>query len=449
MRLKNLTIFIILFFTTSCIQTVNKYSDDKIIQLPPRIDKKVIKEKFSDLPFESEKEIKIAMLLPLTDKHEKLGKDLYNAAKLALYDHGDPRIVIYPIDTKGSSFGAINAVKEAIEQNIDVIVGPVFSENVKAIKPLAKENNIKIFTFSNDTNIAEENIYVLGLGIEQQVDRVVKYAKENGYEYFASIAPANQFGSKIAFQLRESAGEKDKTLKTEFYNSSNNIEANIRRVVKTLSESPVNEEGEALFIKDLALSKNIYDEEKILASNEDILKDEDKKIIEKRDFSDYKRALIIGEGGAKTLTKIGESLAKRNLSQDIKLLGLSVWDENYSLNNPVYENSWYADYAKENIKIFENHFYENFKYNPPKISILAYDIISVISALASYHDETDPFSLKNLNNSIGFSGVSGVFRFREDGVVERLLEIYEVINNHGNSLDPAPFQFEVEEATKF
>ena len=51
--------------------------------------------------------------------------------------------------------------------------------------------------------------------------------------------------------------------------------------------------------------------------------------------------------------------------------------------------------------------------------------------------------------SVGFSGISGVFRFREDGVVERLLEIYEVINNHGNSLDPAPFQFEVEETTKF
>ncbi|MBL6621963.1 MAG: penicillin-binding protein activator [Rickettsiales bacterium] len=448
MKLKNLTICIILFFTTSCIDSTNEYNENKIIQLPPRIEKQIIKEKFSDLPFESKKEIKIAMLLPLTDKHAKIGKDLYNAAKLALYDHGDPRIVIYPIDTKGSSFGAISAAKEAIEKNVNIIIGPVFSANVKAIKPLAEENKLTIFTFSNDTNIAEENIYVLGLGVEQQVDRVVQYAKNQGYEYFASIAPANQYGSKIAFQLRESAGTSDKTLKTEFYNTEKDLDSNVRRVVKTLSESPVNEEGIAIFQEDITEQKLIYEEERGSISDNDILEEKDKFFRETRDIDDYKRAIVIGEGSTK-LNDIAKILTKRNLSKDIKLLGLSVWDKNHYLNNPLYENSWYADYAKENIKIFESHFYENFDYDPPRISILAYDIVSVISALASYHDENDEFTLQAINNPVGFSGVSGVFRFREDGVVERLLEVYEVINHYGNSLDPAPFQFEVEENTKF
>lgn len=448
MKLKNLTICIILFFTTSCIDSTNEYKENKIIQLPPRIEKQIIKEKFSDLPFESKKEIKIAMLLPLTDKHAKLGKDLYNAAKLALYDHGDPRIVIYPIDTKGSSFGAISAVKEAIEKNINIIIGPVFSANVKAIKPLVEENKLTIFTFSNDTNIAEENIYVLGLGIEQQVDRVVQYAKNQGYEYFASIAPANQYGSKIAFQLRESAGTSDKTLKTEFYNNAKDLDSNVRRVIKTLSESPVNDEGVAIFQEDITEQKLIYEEERESINDSDILEEKDKFFTETRDIDDYKRAIVIGEGSEK-LNDIAKILTKRNLSKDIKLLGLSVWDKNHSLNNPIYENSWYADYAKENIKIFESHFYENFDYDPPRISILSYDIVSVISALASYHDENDEFTLQAINNPVGFSGISGVFRFREDGVVERLLEVYEVINHYGNSLDPAPFQFEVEENTKF
>jgi hypothetical protein len=443
MKLKNLTIFIILFFTTSCIKTKIEYQETRI-ELPPRIEKQIIKEKFSDLPFESEKEIKIAMLLPLTEKHAALGKDLYNAAKLALYDHGDPRIVIYPIDTKGSSFGAINAIKEAIEKEINIIIGPVFSENVKAIKPLAEENNITIFTFSNDTNIADENIYVLGLGVEQQVDRVVKYAIDQGYEYFASIAPANEYGSKLAFQLRESAGNKQNTLKTEFYSSVNDLDANIRRIVKTLSESPVNEEGKPLFQENIAEKKLIYEQERSFITDENILEVQDKFYTEIRDLKDYRRALIIGDG-SKNLIEIGRILESKKISQDIKLLGLSVWDENSALNTEIYNNAWYADYAKENIKIFESHFYKNYSYNPPKISILAYDVVSVISALASYHDENNEFSLENLNNSVGFSGISGVFRFREDGVVERLLEIYEVINGYGNSLDPAPFQFEEEE----
>ena len=73
MKLKNLTIFIILFFTTSCIKTKIEYQETRI-ELPPRIEKQIIKEKFSDLPFESEKEIKIAMLLPLTEKHAEIGR---------------------------------------------------------------------------------------------------------------------------------------------------------------------------------------------------------------------------------------------------------------------------------------------------------------------------------------------------------------------------------------
>ena len=222
----------------------------------------------------------------------------------------------------------------------------------------------------------------------------------------------------------------------------------MRRVIKTLSESPVNDEGVAIFQEDITEQKLIYEEERESINDSDILEEKDKFFTETRDIDDYKRAIVIGEGSEK-LNDIAKILTKRNLSKDIKLLGLSVWDKNHSLNNPIYENSWYADYAKENIKIFESHFYENFDYDPPRISILSYDIVSVISALASYHDENDEFTLQAINNPVGFSGISGVFRFREDGVVERLLEVYEVINHYGNSLDPAPFQFEVEENTKF
>ena len=59
------TIITILFFTSSCVLPKKEptIQQPQPIMLTDRMDKKTIQQKFSDLPFGSKKEIKIAMLL--------------------------------------------------------------------------------------------------------------------------------------------------------------------------------------------------------------------------------------------------------------------------------------------------------------------------------------------------------------------------------------------------
>lgn len=423
MRLIILTIISILFFTTSCIQTI--VEEETTIVLPPRVDKKVIKEKFADLPFDSEEEIKIALLLPLSGKHKKLGKALYDAAQLALFDHGDPRIVIYPFDTKGSEFTAISVMNEVVAEGIKIIVGPVFSKVVKSISPIASKNDITIFSFSNNSEVANNNIYVMGLDVRQQVQRIVTYAIENDIKYFSALLPGNNYGSQIVTELRkviEIYG--GMVLKTEFYVPGSDVNVNVRRVVRSLIEIPVDREGQPLF--------------KHLMEGEEIPLDEEGRPLY-QDIKDFKTALLIAEN-SKKLVEIADLLEKYNFPDESQVIGLSGWDGSEALQKDVFSGAWFTGLPKNNFELYHDHFDDIYTYTPAKISSFAYDIISVISALvASGEDIT--FKKEMVLNSVGFSGISGVFRFKNSGVVERLLEVYKADGGRVNTIDPANFQF--------
>jgi len=425
MKILRLTIIAILLFTTGCI--MDRFAQDDLLSLPPRIDKQEIKERFSDLPFDSEQEIKVALLLPLSGKHKKLGLDLYRAAQLALFDHGDPRIVVYPYDSKGSEFTAISVMNEIAAKNIKIVVGPVFSKNVKAIKPIAVEHGITIFTFSNNTEIAGDGTFVLGMDVKQQVKRIISYAIKSDIGYYTALAPASEFGSQAVQEMRIAALDQAMIMKSEFYVSGQKMNPNVNRILRTLEESPVDDEGNPIF--------------KEVPEGEEIPLDE-MGVPEYQDIREYRKGLLIADG-SKNLERIATMIDKQGLAENTKLLGLSLWDNSPALKKSLFQDAWYTDLPKTNFSLFEDHFEEMFSYTPQKIAIFSYDMLSVISALASYQGNDEQFTLAKLTSPIGFSGISGVFRFRPDGVVERLLEIYEIKDGVVNTREPAPFQFSV------
>ena len=445
----SLTILTIILFTTSCV-VQKPIPQEKVFYLPPKIDKKEVINFFADLPFDSDKEIKVALMVPLSGKHEKLGKDLYRAAQLALFDHGDPRIVIYPYDTEASEFKSIELINKIIEEEIKIVIGPVFAKNVKSIKPLAQQYDLKIFTFSNDTSVAGGGVYTLGIDVKQQIARIVAYAIKNDYEYFSALAPANHFGADAVKQLRLSAHAKAMILKSEFYSDNSSLKRNITKVLKSMQYSPVNERGQQIF-KDLTIAEmmqetvsknnNLPD----IAENNLTTDTESENIttgVEEevfyRDINEYKRALLLADS-ANNLQIIAELADFSKFSGEFKILGTSLMSTEDILTLDIFANAWFTDLPKANIFSFEKHFFDVFGYMPQNMSIFAYDMVSVISALAAY-DEV--YNISYLENYVGFSGISGVFRFNQNGIVERLFEIYEIRAGVRNTIDPAPFQFE-------
>ena len=160
-------------------------------------------------PLSSNRKIKVAMLLPLSGKNKDLGWSIYNSASLSLFDN-DPshKIEIVLFDSKDSTEDNQKAFKEIIDRKIKVVIGPIFSASTMSIEKMARDNDITVISLSNNHELLNKNnddggVFVGGILLESQIDKIVNYSMDRGKLNFAIIAPSNQYGKIITEYLKK------------------------------------------------------------------------------------------------------------------------------------------------------------------------------------------------------------------------------------------------------
>ena len=403
--------------STAIEQPKNSYSDEKVVikkYPPPKTleKKKSVFRKFASFPA-----VRVAILVPLSGKYKELGKNMLDSAQLALFGIDEPNLILLPIDTKGTSYGAVEAVNKAIENDVKIILGPIFSKSARAIAKVAQENNISVVSFSNDKSLADKGIFAMGFRPEQQIRRIVEFAMEKGVEDFAAILPNNAYGAAAAKEMRNTVAENEmaSVLKTEiFISDKSGRPQKLKSHVYSAFDSLMNTKPP----KD-------YDEE-LKKFNHNPIK--------------FPRAMLVPQGG-NNLNYVTELLTKyKHDGEKIKLLGTSNWYEDEVLNNPVLQGSWFAAPPKERRGIFERKFTEIYGYKPNELASLAYDGIALTATIARLTKGKD-FSKRALTNPRGFFGIDGIFRFKENGLTERGLAVIEIWDGKYYIVSPPPENF--------
>jgi len=121
------------------------------------INSNAINEGSSENNLENSNFLKIGVLLPLSGKFQDIGESFLKAIQLALYDISNENIKIYPKDSKGNALNAYKSAKEFEEQGIQIVIGPIFYENLER---LGEINNITFISLTN------KNIVGIALGME-------------------------------------------------------------------------------------------------------------------------------------------------------------------------------------------------------------------------------------------------------------------------------------------
>ena len=469
MKYRIFSIILALFMSSSCVRYVVVHSEDPVKKreqfvIDYALKKEQIAQKFKDIGFDDRNEIKIALLLPLSGKSEKIGNEILNATVLALFDNRDPRIVFKVFDTEGSDIKTIEATKEIIAEDYQIVIGPVFSSNVSAMQPLMKDQDIFVFTFSNDISIASENTFLLGIDFRQQIQRLINYTSEEGYKYYVSLLPANDFGSYAINELRRSVEfNEGVVLKSEFYTPGVHLSSIVKRLVNVVKESPNDSLGRPLFMTEEELIN--FQENKLLEVSVDVNKEiigqtddelnnitfenllnkmdddeavsfndetqiiEAEEVFEPRSIDEFKVVFFVPDGGTVLDDTIKLLEKYRFPSERVKIVGISNWYQSEALNSRTLYDSWFVDIPHDNLKLYEQHYFNNFDNNASRISAYAYDAVSVITALLAYSEGSDDIRNLSITQDIGFNGINGVFKFRPDGISERLLSVYSVKND--------------------
>lgn len=328
---------------------------------------------------------KFGILLPLTGPNATLGQSMLQAAQLTLFDQGATALELIPFDTKGTFIGGRQAAEQALEQDVDLIIGPIFSDAVKGTKEVTVPNNVKIIAFSNNSTLADRVTFLMGFMPSNQTNQIADYAIKKNLKRFAIIAPQNQYGELVAknfeYRVKENGG----------------------LIVNKISYLP----------NDPAIQSKIST---LLPESID--------------------AVFIPSSGA-DLERISQSLTAAGLTTSkVKRLGTALWDNSQTVQNKTLENGWFANAATSERDSFERQYEVTYGSKPMALNSLAYDATALATVMAAHN-----YSYTSFVDPNGFSGIDGVFRFSDQGIIERQLAIHEIKNGKIIEIESARKRF--------
>ncbi len=372
--------------------------------------------------------VKVAMLLPLTGKDAKIGEDLRNAGMMAQFDIANDNFVLQFYDTKGTADGAKEAFLQAADADVDLILGPVFSREVGAIRRQARAKKIPVVSFTSDTDEVDEGVYTLALRISEQVERSVRYACEKGKQSLAIMAPDNKAGD-IAIDSAKSTAEACgmRISAVSVYNPTFiNFEP---FVLETLPES---------FKEIKILEKEEKPEPK---PEEETEPQEEIPIAEQIDFD----VLLIADEGNR-LKSIASLFALYDVTpREVLFIGTSTWQDATLTLEGALAGARFSSLPMTEFEKFSKKYQETYGKKPIRLASLAYDAV----ALASVLSQTGGITKENLTNPRGFAGTDGLFRLMPTGESERLLGMTEIVSrNHFRVIQKPSKNFDVEAARK-
>ncbi len=371
---------------------------------------------------------RVGMLLPLTGKASKYGQGLKNAALMALDDVQNDRLILQFYDTQSTPSGARVAVENAIAQNAGLIIGPLMSSSVSAIKDETTYKDIPVIAFSTDKNILEPEVYTLGLLIDEQVNRIISYAAAQKRSRFALLLPDNQTGLSIARAAVKAAMENNVEItRISFYTPET---TNFSEPVKALTDFDVRSQRLKKIRNQLTLQANSGS----VNAKQALKRMERIQALGDVDFD----AVLIPESGARLRSAFSMFGYYDVYAPKVKFLGTTVW-ENTSLNRETMASgAWYPALSRTHGDYFSRKYKELFGENPQSLYSLAYDAVALAASLSAKE-------AGELNTFIaapeGYIGINGLFRLFPDGTNEHSLDIVEITENGDKVIQSAPQKF--------
>lgn len=343
---------------------------------------------------------RVGVLLPLSGDTERHGNGLKNAALMAYDDMKNPNLILQFYDTQGTPEGAREAAQTALNQKVQMIIGPLTSSSVQAISDLTKANNVPVVAFSTDSTVLQNQIYTLGLLVDEQVGRIVSYTAQKGRQRFALLIPNNNTGIAVARAAVAAA------------------ERNNARVVKI-----------AFYKPDTTDFSQVIQE----LTNYKRLSQQNKKALPV-DFD----AVLIPESGARLKSAVAMFGYYDVFSPNVKFIGTSVWENTNLSKETTLSGSWYPALSRNHSAYFNKKYNSLFGSYPNSLYAFAYDAVALSSVIA----KQNPYDInKAITNADGFVGISGVFRILESGKNEHSLDILEITKSGDVVVDLAAKKF--------
>ena len=356
--------------------------------------------------------INIGLMLPLTGPHYSIGQSLLNASQLALYTSKNSNINFIVKDV-GETKNLTKSFYELVNDDVELIVGPVFSEKLKILNPMSRDEKVKLISFSNNIDITSKNVSAFGLSPEDEIEKLFRYCDSKNLKRIKVILPENIYGNKIKDKILN-LNKLDLNIDSKFfyYDPKN---PDFYEVSKRVANYETREE-------------NLKNEISRLSEfTDEISKAKIKKLKKLDTYGELNfDALLIIVNKFDELISFSSVLPYYDVDpKKIQYLGTSTWNKTAIVKEPSLNGGIFTDIDQDSLEKFINHYEKYFKEKPHELAAFAFDIIGLIAKLQSKDGSLS--KLKTIE-TVSYSGVTGKFRLLNSGRTSRTPEIYKIKN---------------------
>ena len=351
--------------------------------------------------------LKVGLIVPLSGKHQEIGKSVLNSIRLALSKINDDQIEIFPKDNNSNPERTLFAAKQLEKEGIRIVIGPIFHQNLIYLEEV---QNLTFLSLSNKTKIIPKNVITIGVNANSQISAIVNFIKKENLNKTIVLVPRSNFEDELRNALVKS--------KYEFMNIySYDVEPNkLTPLIKQIT----------------AYSERTKKLEKIIEFVEKGI-----EILEKEEeLKNLKKKYTLGEINfdSVVIANFGENLKSVTNSfsfsdvtaQDVKFITLNQWFDETLLKESSTNQIYFPSINLTNYSKFRETYFKSYNKYPPQISILSYDILGLIYYIKKVQGDN---LVKNIfNKKMSYIGEIGEFSF-EDKIVTYKLDIYQVFDN--------------------
>ncbi len=188
-----------------------------------------------------QKGIDVAIVLPLSGPEAALGKEYAQMIKLGLSDGAKTKIRVTTYDSSNPETLS-KSLDKILEDGVDIIIGPVYSEETKAVAEKVKGKGTIVISLSNNPVLADKQTYVFGHAPMRQLEQITNYFLEKKHQNYITLLPAGRYSNTISKILKDMITSKGAALaRLEFYGTTpEDLEKSLRLVsdtVDTLNEN--------------------------------------------------------------------------------------------------------------------------------------------------------------------------------------------------------------------
>ena len=358
--------------------------------------------------------LKIAAILPLSGKYQDIGNNLLKTFELTIFELSNLNVSLLPFDNQSTKEGTKFAFQELQTEQIDIVIGPIFFENLKEISADPNFTKYIFFSLTNYTENLPPNVISFGVNINSQLDAIKPLlTKSNKTKIF--------FGEKNTFSeliLTKMKNDKISFYKEYFFTDFQDIDKQSQIATSYWWRNKKLKD----LIKKLNDSQN--EEDKIKAKN-----------LEKLDTLggvNYQQVFVPSFDN--NLISVLSFFDYYDVNyDDVQFISLNQWFDKKLLIEPSLQNLIFPSINYNNYRELNDKFIKNFNQEISNIEILAYDLVPLLASV--WHSKKEGAFVINDFTDKEFKGKSGIFKITKSNITQRQLNLYQIQNKQFKSFN--------------